>query len=207
MMTCLLLAGCGAKTEEASGGAETNRQPLSGEAAESNPKSSTSEFSQQAKSSPDTEPDESDEPPPQTVQASAADPNLVEPNLAAKAGGKSLQEQLAEFEIPPAWLESVELHWDTSKPWKEARLEVRRLLGTNVEQDRREGIKLLWHHYTNDDIGDGHEYGFDLYLGGEWLWAIKEYRRWLPQERDYLFVRGHTSLASLYVQYGEFELA
>lgn len=118
-----------------------------------------------------------------------------------------LEAQIASFQVPPDWVESVVPRWDVNKPWKEARLEIRRLLGTNVEADRKEGIKLLWEYHKKNDIGDGHEYGFDLYLGGESIWAIKAYRDWLPVERDYLFVRGHTSLASLYVQYEKFDLA
>lgn len=134
-------------------------------------------------------------------------PVVKQPEQSKPAGRSQLDEDLANLQIPPPWLESIEPAWDTSKPWKEARLEIRRLLGLNKEDARREGIKLLWEYHNKNDIGDGHEYGFDLFLGGEKAWAVKEFREWLPAQTEYLLMRGWTALASLYVEYGEFERA
>ena len=134
-------------------------------------------------------------------------PVVKQPEQPKPAGQSRLDKDLANLQIPPPWLESVEPAWDTSRPWKEARLEIRRLLGLNKEDARKEGIKLLWDYHSKNDIGDGHEYGFDLFLGGEKVWAIKEFREWLPAQTEYLLMRGWTALASLYVEYGEFELA
>ncbi len=100
----------------------------------------------------------------------------VVPAQPEPAGPSQLQEDLANLQIPPPWLESVVPDWDTNKPWKEARLEIRRLLGLNKEDARKGGIKLLWEYHSKNDIGDGHEYGFDLFLGGEKVWAVKEFQ-------------------------------
>jgi len=138
------------------------------------------------------------------VAAPVTPPVVTQPK---PAGPSRLDEDLANLQIPPPWLESVEPAWDTAKPWKEARIEIRRLLGLNKEDARKEGVKLLWEYHKKKDIGDGHEYGFDLFLGGEKTWAVKEFQEWLPEQTEYLLLRGWTALASLYVEYGEFELA
>jgi uncharacterized protein with FMN-binding domain len=122
------------------------------------------------------------------------------PNAAARLEG-----QLAAFTIPPAWLASVRPKWSTSKPWKEARQEIRNLLGKGDDASRREGIKLTWDYLQKDDIGDGHEYGMYMFLGGEPLWAIHVYREWLAKDdHSYPPYFGVKALAALYTQYGVF---
>lgn len=119
-----------------------------------------------------------------------------------------LEGQLASFEIPPAWLATVQPKWDTSKPWKEARKEIRRLLGEGDDASRREGIRLTWDYLQKDDIGDGHEYGMYLFLGGEPLWAVHVYREWLARtDHSYPPYFGVKALASLYTDYGLFDEA
>ena len=40
----------------------------------------------------------------------------------------SLQQALAQIKVPPDWMATTPSTWDTNKPWKDARLEIRRLL-------------------------------------------------------------------------------
>ena len=119
-----------------------------------------------------------------------------------------LEGQLAAFTIPPAWLDDVQPKWKTSKPWKEARQEIRNLLGKGDDTSRREGIKLTWDYLQKNDIGDGHEYGMYMFLGNEPLWAIHVYREWLAKDDHsdppYFGVK---ALAALYTKYGVFEEA
>lgn len=126
----------------------------------------------------------------------------------APDGAASLEEQLAAFTIPPAWLDTVQPKWSTAKPWQEGRKEIRRLLGVGDDQSRREGIKLTWEYLQKDDIGDGHEYGMYMFLGGEPLWAIHVYREWLAKDdHSYPPYFGVKALAALYTQYGRYSEA
>jgi len=85
-----------------------------------------------------------------------------------------LDAALAQLEVPPDWFDGVKVEYDTSLPWKDARLEVRRLLSENKN---REAIKLTVLYVRKGDIGDGHEYPMYLYMGGEYAWAVQEYRK------------------------------
>ena len=119
-----------------------------------------------------------------------------------------LEEQLAGFTIPPGWLDDVQPKWKTSKPWKEARQEIRNLLGKADDASRREGIKLTWDYLQKNDIGDGHEYGMYMFLGHEPLWAIHVYREWLAKDdHSYPPYFGVKALAALYTRHGVFEEA
>lgn len=86
----------------------------------------------------------------------------------------SLDAALAQLKVPPDWFDAVKVEYDTSLPWKDARLEVRRLLSENKN---REAIKLTVLYFRKGDIGDGHEYPMYLYMGGEYAWAVQEYRK------------------------------
>ncbi len=93
---------------------------------------------------------------------------------AAQNAKPSLDEALAHLKVPPDWFDEVRVQYDTSKPWQDARLEVRRLLSLNKN---REAIKLTVLYVRKDDIGDGSEYPMYLYMGGEYAWAVQEYRK------------------------------
>ena len=122
--------------------------------------------------------------------------------------GVNLEQQLAEFKIPPAWIDTIEPKWDTAKPWKEARQEIRRLLGRGDDASRREGIKLTWEYLQKKDIGNGHEYGMYMFLGNEPIWAVHVYREWLAKtDHDYPPYFGIKALASIYSDFGLFEEA
>ena len=60
----------------------------------------------------------------------------------ASPDATSLERQLAGLRIPPEWLEQVPTRYDTSRPFGEAREEIRRLLALNTEAARKEAIKL-----------------------------------------------------------------
>lgn len=138
--------------------------------------------------------------------ADSAKPSSVED--AGLDAAARLEKQLAAFVIPPAWLDDVRPKWDTSKPWKEARQEIRNLLGKGDDASRREGIKLTWEYLQKHDIGDGHEYGMYMFLGGEPLWAIHVYRDWLEKDdHSYPPYFGVKALAALYTQHGLFSEA
>ncbi|MBP7937462.1 MAG: FMN-binding protein [Phycisphaerae bacterium] len=97
--------------------------------------------------------------------------------------------------------------YDTAHPWKDARLEVRRLLGLNTEAARREAIKLTWVYLQKGDIGDGHEYPMYVFLGGEPLWAVRAHEEFLAKPHKEPPLHASISLASLYTRFGAFEKA
>lgn len=113
----------------------------------------------------------------------------------------SLEEALAQLKVPPAWFEEVQVQYDTNRPWKEARLEVRRLLSLH---QNRAAIKLTVLYLRKGDIGDGSEYPMYLYMGGEYAWAIQEYRKRQPS-----LPRGYTHeylcLAACYRHFGRYQ--
>jgi chitinase len=109
-------------------------------------------------------------------------------------------EALTGLKLPPDWFDEVEVEYDTKQPWKDARIEVRRLLSLNKN---REAMKLTVLYLQKKDIGDGHEYPMYLYMGGEYTWAIQEYRKRLQSQPQ-----GHTheylSLAACYRHFGAY---
>ena len=142
-----------------------------------------------------------------TVVAEAPSAPAADPENSADAAA-GLEAQLEAFTIPPDWIADVRPQWDTNKPWKEARQEIRRLLGLGDDRSRREGICLTWDYLQKNDIGDRHEYGMYMFLGGEPLWAIKAYRIRLERtDLSYPPFFGVRALASLYVENGVYEEA
>lgn len=123
------------------------------------------------------------------------------------AGRPTLDELLAKLEVPPAWLDGVPAEWDTTKPWKDARLEVRRLLGFGRVETHREALKLTWIYLQKGDIGDGHEYPMYTFLGGEPVWSVRAHEEFLAKPHENTPTHSHLTLASLYAQFGEFEKA
>lgn len=121
--------------------------------------------------------------------------------------GPSLDELLARLEVPPPWLDSVETSYDVSQPWKEARLEIRRLLSFGKPETHREALKLTWIYLQKDDIGDRHEYPMYTFLGGEPIWSIRAHEEFLRKPHENTPIHAYLTLASLYAQYGEFERA
>lgn len=118
-----------------------------------------------------------------------------------------LEHQLKQLQVPPAWLADVASTWDVqNSPWKDGRIEIRRLLGKGDDASRREGIRLTWDYLMKEDIGNGHEYGMYLFLGNEPVWAVYVFREWVARsDHDYPPYFGLQALASLYADYGLFE--
>ena len=124
------------------------------------------------------------------------------------AAAEQLERELARLKVPPAWLADVTSQWDMNKPWKDARLEIRRLLGKGNDASRREGVKLMWDYKTKGDMGNGHEYGMYLFLGNEPIWAIVAFRERLAEtEHQYPPYFDLKGLASLYTDRGMFSAA
>jgi uncharacterized protein with FMN-binding domain len=136
---------------------------------------------------------------------------LAWPTVTAMRGDSkvkpSLQEQLAELQVPPPWLDGVRTQYDTSQPWKEARLEIRRLLAFGRPETHREAIKLMWIYRQKNDIGDGHEYPMYTFLGGEFLWSVRAHEEFVAKPHELTPIHSHLTLASLYAKYGEFDKA
>lgn len=119
---------------------------------------------------------------------------------ATKAPRPSLKQAMVNLKVPPDWFDVVKVDYDTNLPWKDARLEVRRLLSENKN---REAVKLTVLYLRKGDIGNGHEYPMYLYMGGEYAWAVQEYRKRLAAKpvgptHEYL------SLAACYRHFGEY---
>lgn len=120
------------------------------------------------------------------------------------AAGPDLDAELAALRVPPAWLAGVRTEYDLTRPWKEARLHVRKLLDQGPENPaaNREAIAITYDYLvTRKAAPDDHEYGLYLYLGGEYAWAVRVYRDRLAanperETMDYL------NLGSLYRHYG-----
>ena len=99
----------------------------------------------------------------------------------------------------------AQIHYDTNHPWKEARLEIRRLLALGGEE-KRQAMKLTYLYREKKDIGDGHEYPMYLFLGGEYAWALQVYKEQLKGNPKG-YTHAYRSLASCYVHFREYEKA
>ena len=223
------LPGCGDSSDTENAATDTQPQTVT-EPAEA-PSTETSEVSEpepEPSSSPGPEdaattssattastepaPQSNPEPvePPTTPEPSDAQPSPTDAVAAEAAAAAQLEKELAELTIPPAWLADVTSQWDMNKPWSDGRQEIRRLLGKGDDASRREGVKLMWDYKTKDDMGDGHEYGMYLFLGGEPLWAIVAFRERLAvdlSEFKWPPYFGANALASLYTDRGLYSAA
>jgi len=117
---------------------------------------------------------------------------------------RSLDEAMRNLKIPPDWLADVPIHYDTSNPWRKARIHIRQLL---AQQKNREAIKLTYDYLVVRKVQeDTHEYPMYMYLGNEHAWAIKVYEDRLKGE-----AKEHTHesrcLASCYMAFSETDKA
>jgi uncharacterized protein with FMN-binding domain len=90
----------------------------------------------------------------------------------------TLAEAQASLTIPPPWFSTTPVQWDVNRPWKDGRLEIRRLLALD-EAKVREAVKLTWLYAQKKDIGDGHELPMYLFMSGNYAWATLEYPKYL----------------------------
>lgn len=132
---------------------------------------------------------------PALLHAAAADPAKV-----------SLAEALARLRVPPEWFAATPVQWDTSKPWKDGRLEIRRLLALD-EAGVRQGVKLTWLYAQKGDIGDGHELPMYLFMSGNQAWAAREYPPYLQSVRGKGATHAYLCYASCLEHFGEYRKA
>ena len=128
---------------------------------------------------------------------------------AGPAGGAkkpSLTKALAALKVPPAWFARTPVQWSTSRPWKEGRLEIRRLLALGTQEGNDQAVKLTYLYREKGDIGNGHEWPMYLFLGGQTAWATQAYEeflRRLPQRNTHAYL----DLMSCYRCFGEYDKA
>ncbi|MBN2452527.1 MAG: FMN-binding protein [Lentisphaeria bacterium] len=122
------------------------------------------------------------------------------PTTGARAqAAPDLERELAALRVPPPWLESITPRYDLGKPWKEARLHVRKLLD---QRQNREAIAITYDYIVRRGAApDEHEYPLYLYLGCEYAWALSVYRKTLDADPQRETI-AYTNLASLYLHYG-----
>ncbi len=125
---------------------------------------------------------------------------------AAGAPRQTAAQVLAGLRLPPDWLEATPVNWDTNQPWKEARLEIRRLLALD-EAHVRQGVKLTWLYARKGDIGDGHELPMYLFMSGNYDWALKEYPGHLRAQEGKGPTHAYLCYASCLAHFGDFEAA
>ena len=118
----------------------------------------------------------------------------------------SLAKALAALKVPPAWFATTAVRYDTSKPWKDARIEIRRLLGLGDQDSLKQAMKLTCIYNQKKDIGNGHEYPMYLFLGGEMAWALQAYEAYIQKlvaENAEGDTGAYLSLAACYRHFGE----
>jgi uncharacterized protein with FMN-binding domain len=134
---------------------------------------------------------------------------LALPHGALSAGAvpsPSLQQALAQLKVPPDWIGVTPIAWDTNKPWKDARLEIRRLLALD-EASVRQGVKLTWLYAQKGDIGDGHELPMYLFMSGDYAWATLEYPKHLKKVVGTGATHAYRCYASCLAYFGEYTQA
>jgi len=120
----------------------------------------------------------------------------------------SLKEALAALKIPPDWFADTAPQWDMSRPWKEGRVEIRRLLAMSDQPQRiREAVKLTWLYAQKNDIGDGHELPMYLFMSGNYAWAALEYQRYLARVAGRGATHAYLCYASCLAHFGEYQQA
>ena len=147
-------------------------------------------------------------PAPGPAGAASADPASATRSATATSPAKpSLAKALAELKDPPDWFADTDVDWDTNRPWQEARVEVRRLLGGDDVQ-ARQAVKLTWTYRKKGGIGDdGHQWPMYLFMGGEIAWAIQEYPAYLKAAASKGPTHAYLCFASCYAHFGEYDKA
>jgi len=126
--------------------------------------------------------------------------------LAAAPDPPSLAQALAGLKVPPDWFAATAVSWDLSKPWKDGRLEIRRLLALD-ETAVRQGVKLTWLYAQKKDIGDGHELPMYLFMSGNYAWAAAEYPKFLATVKGKGATHAYLCYASCLQHFREHERA
>lgn len=127
-------------------------------------------------------------------------------NAATPPNKTSLAEALAQLQVPPAWFATTQVAWELKKPWKDGRIEIRRLLALD-EQAVRQAVKLTWLYREKEDIGDGHEWPMYLFMSGNYAWAAREYPDYLAKVAGKGATHAYVSYASCLAHFGEYDQA
>jgi len=115
----------------------------------------------------------------------------------ASSGKPSLGEALSELKVPPPWLATVEVDFDTSQPWNKAWDRIEKLLETADPADRRKAIKLAYLYQSSGRA----KYGYPAavyFLAGEYAWALVEHLK-LTERNCGAWMK----VASCYLHFGE----
>jgi len=118
----------------------------------------------------------------------------------------SLAKALAALKIPPPWFARTTVQWKTSRPWKEGRIEIRRLLGLGTKEGNNQAVKLTYLYREKRDIGNGHEWPMYLFMGGQTAWATRAYEQFIaknPERNTHAYV----DLMSCYRMFGQYAKA
>lgn len=139
----------------------------------------------------------------------AAPPPPVATNAPPGPKPNTLAQALSAVKVPPDWMAATPVNWDVNKPWKDGRLEIRRLLGFGTVDGNREAIKLTWLYFNKKDIGDGHELPLYLLLGAEFAWAVKAHEEFIAQQAaaGKYPLYPYKSLAACYMHFGAYDKA
>ena len=128
--------------------------------------------------------------------------------IAAEPAKKpTLAAELAKLKVPPEWFDSTAIHWDMNKPWKDGRIEIRRLLALGDEQNVREAVKLTILYAQKNDINDGHELPMYLFLSGNYAWATIEFPKFLAKVQGKGATHAYLCYASCLSHFGEYDKA
>jgi uncharacterized protein with FMN-binding domain len=119
----------------------------------------------------------------------------------------SLKQALADLKVPPAWIETTPITWDTSKPWKDGRIEIRRLLAIGTEPEVRQAVKLTWIYSQKGDIGNGHELPMYLFMSGNYAWATLEYPKHIKTVEGKGATHEYVCYAACLAHFGEYAQA
>ena len=125
---------------------------------------------------------------------------------AETAPAPSLDQALAALKVPPDWIAATAVSWDTAKPWKDGRLEIRRLLALD-EASARQAVKLTWLYAQKGDIGDGHELPMYLFMSGNYDWAALEYPKYLKKTAGSGATHAYLCYASCLAHFGAYTQA
>lgn len=120
---------------------------------------------------------------------------------------KAVKKALREGKREPDWFQRTQVKWDMSKPWKEGRLEIRRLLAFNEPAKNHEAMKILYlYRQQGWDVVKG-EWGEYPFLAGEREMALAHYHEEIPKLTRHEPTHAKRCLAALYQSYGAHDLA
>lgn len=120
---------------------------------------------------------------------------------AGAAERPKLADAMAALRVPPPWLDSVRLDFDTSKPWKNAWDRIEKLLEASDAASRRKAVKLAYVYQSRGQAKEGYPAAV-YFLAGEYAWALQEHRKLATKNAV-----AHERMASIYRHFGEHEQA